>query len=335
MEEFGGRRRWIAWAAGVLAAGVTAFAPSIPWAWDCNVEIEKTVALDDDCDGYENEGAVFADDVTQELDECVAYRICVTNTSAGQPQALESVSVMDHTVAPAGNTLWFGTVAVGATECQDLGTIAGDDRFVCRDVEGTNTAIVGAQCAVDGDDACDRDGSVCEDTADVACRDAGCLTRTPGFWGNHPDVTAKLLDVTSCGLTLSETAAGLQGSVTEDLCSLGTDKKFYGSPQEAQLVRQCAAAALNLAASGSFGGSCAEALTPARYQACCGSAAACASATGSCIEDVTGFNESYDTLLDASGRELSLCHELGLGPPCDAAPLQCQTAGGNGFINAR
>jgi len=161
----------------------------------------------------------------------------------------------------------------------------------------------------------------------------GCLTRTPGFWGNHPDVTAEFLPVESCGLDLTTTLAGDEGSATEDLCSVGKDHKLYASPQQAQLVRQCAAAALNIAASDALGGSCEDTKGFDRFAECC-SAEACAAVPEGCIDDLDEFNNSTDTLVD-DGGDVDLCQALELGPPCDADPEQCQTANGNAFINDR
>jgi hypothetical protein len=162
----------------------------------------------------------------------------------------------------------------------------------------------------------------------------GCLTRTPGYWGTHPLVTAEFLPVTSCGLELDSTVAATEGSITEDICSVGTDWKVYGSPQEAQLVRQCAAAALNIAASAELGGSCEEELSAERFAECCTTCDLSASAitASECIEDLDEFNNSADTLL-ADGEEISLCHELEL--TCSADPTQCQASRNNGFINDR
>lgn len=185
------------------------------------------------------------------------------------------------------------------------------------------------------------DGGTAQCDAQVICHPPeeedgeGCLTRTPGYWSTHPDITAEFLSVTSCGRTLSSTEAGASGSITEDLCSIGKDHKLYGSPQEAQLVRQCAAAALNIAASESelLGGSCEEALSAERFAECCtscGGSGAEIAASG-CIEDLDAFNNSKDTLLD-EGKEINLCHALGL--PCSADPGECKEASGNGIVNA-
>ncbi len=177
----------------------------------------------------------------------------------------------------------------------------------------------------------DSTSTTCD--AQVVCHPPGegCLTRTPGYWGTHPNVTAELLPIESCGESLTTTTAHTAGSVTEDLCSVGKDHKLYGSPQEAQLVRQCAAAALNVAASESLGGSCETLLTSARFAECCTACGGSGSdiAASGCIEDLDAFNNSRDTLLEG-GEEISLCHELGLS--CAAQPQQCQAANGNGFV---
>lgn len=326
-------RSWRASWTGIAAAcaALIVFAPASVSAWDCRIEVDKTVAPDDDCDGVAD--GAFTDSVSQDIEECVVYRICVSNTSdAASGQLIRDIDLCDSKLDPSCIPL---SLQLGETKCVDyrgLWRPEGPGTLVCSAIEGINAVdVLGAICEPDGVKACDRDGSICQDTAEVACLDNGCLTRTPGFWGQHPDVTQEFLAVNSCGLTLSEAVAGIQGSVTEDLCSLGTDKKLYGSPQEGQLVRQCAAAALNMAASVRFNGSCAQALTPARFNECCGTAAACAAATDGCISDVTAFNESYDSMRDPLGNELSLCHELAVS--CDADPLQF--AMDNNFINTR
>ncbi len=313
-------------AAGALAVLAMALAPASASAWECQVKLEKKVALDADCNGQADDAGGFVDSLSPDVDECVVYRFCVTNSSGGQPQDLSDVLVSDEKLGLVD--LDFGTVAVGATECKYFPAVESSDSLVCREIEGTNTAkVTSAVCAVDKDKACDRSGSVCEDSANVECnRGEGCLTRTPGFWGNHPDVTANFLPVTSCGRSLDDTLAGAAGSVTEDLCSLGRDKNVYASNQQAQLVRQCAAAALNLVASEDLGGSCGESAT-ALFDRCCTS---CDTVGAGCIDDLDAFNNSRDTLLGESGGEISLCKA---GPPCNAEPGQCKLARDNGVIN--
>jgi len=92
------------------------------------------------------------------------------------------------------------------------------------------------------------------ETANAVCPGAGegCLTRTPGFWGTHPHVTDDFLPLTVCGVDLDTVAAGSGTSATEAMCSVGKDGKILG-PQLTQLVRQCTAALLNVAASTSGG----------------------------------------------------------------------------------
>lgn len=264
------------------------------------------------------------------------------------PQAPEGTADFTSTafvVAPGGTApVDFGPQTVSETSCNvaavtcEIGSMDGETFVPEADdcinvVEGAGTcAVNGGTCATDAD--CGT--KTVTDTASEECTVAGegCLTRTPGFWGTHPNVTAEFLDVWSCGHTLGETAAGVEGSATEDLCSIGRDKGEYDSPQQAQLTRQCAAAALNIAASAELGGSCEEELSFARFSECCG-VELCAEGTkdeitaSGCIEDLDAFNNAELGEFD----DQELCHVLELGPPCAADPSQCQIAGDNGFIN--
>lgn len=208
-------------------------------------------------------------------------------------------------------------------DCADLATIEPNG-----DITLTNTLTV----------YFDSTSTTCD--AQVVCHPPGeengegCLTRTPGYWGTHPLITAEFLPVESCGEELTTTQAATSGSITEDLCSVGKDHEAYGSPQEAQLVRQCAAAALNIAASDSLGGSCEESLSFERFAECCTSCGGSGTdiAASGCIEDLDEFNNTADTLLD-DGEEINLCKELGLS--CAAQPQQCQAANGNGWVSDR
>lgn len=316
--------RWnvVRWAAAAAAAAVMALAPAAAWAWECSIEVEKLVAPDDDCDGVADAVDGFVDVLTQDEEGCVVYQFCVTNTSdLSDPQAIDLVEVTDSRML--FGPIDFGTVAIGATECIEFPYPESESSLLCEDYEGVNTAtITSAICGEDRDDACDRALSDCEDTAEVRCEDGGegCLTRTPGYLANHPDVVAALLaevgPIASCGSNLAVP--------TLALCPPGRDDGPLSS-QQVQLRRQCAAAALNFSLTELFGGDCGEVLDPARFAACCGSAAVCGQVPAGCIDDVTGFNESEDTLFE------DLCVELGGGPPCDAEPLQCGAPNGSAF----
>jgi hypothetical protein len=94
--------------------------------------------------------------------------------------------------------------------------------------------------------------------------DGECLTRTIGFWGNHPHTSGK-------------------------------DNK---NKQYLSLVRQLTAAKLNLNASAALDGACGPGID-ARIAECealfCGAGGRVISNSG-CIEDLTDFNESQDTV---------------------------------------
>jgi YVTN family beta-propeller protein len=161
----------------------------------------------------------------------------------------------------------------------------------------------------------------------------GCLTRSAGFWGNRPAITAEFLPVTSCGIELISTLPYDQGSATEDLCKSGKDfKNNDTSPQQLQLIRQCTAAALNIAATRANRGNCESEFRElaALLAECCeglcnsGAPAAFISESG-CIEDMDLFNNSDDTLDPVPDLFLD---------PGPADPGSCSEANGNGFVNA-
>lgn len=142
------------------------------------------------------------------------------------------------TVAPANFTL--------ASQAQQVST-----GVYTLTADACNTAVVNCTDAL---------GNAQSDTADATCDIPNdlCLTRTPGFWGTHPAVTQRFLDIEVCGRTLdsvnAETAQPKNApktdsdSTTEAMCSVGTDGKILG-PQQTQLIRQCTAAVLNVTAS--------------------------------------------------------------------------------------
>lgn len=173
-----------------------------------------------------------------------------------------------------------------------------------------------------------------------ACEGVNCVTRTPGYWGNHPDVTAQLLPVTSCGLeimTFSE--------VVQDLCISSFDAKKNGvSTQELSLIRQCTAAELNLSATAFFGGNCEPAVpydsdVLAKVEYCCDvlctREAPDIDKVSRCIDFLDRVNNSSrpDDPLDM----MDLCPnaELGTDVPCGPDWEQCQEANGDGIINSR
>jgi hypothetical protein len=186
----------------------------------------------------------------------------------------------------------------------------------------------------------------------------GCLTRTPGFWKSHLFVVEAVAPVVSCGLELNNHTAGLDGSTVEDLCENNNEAKFGTSPptssQNTQLMRQCAAAALNLQASQQLELTCENATVggaipfddiEARFASCCGvgvpgdadfARGVCnnnstpTQVTGSgCIDYLDAFNNASfnqgdgdDSLADLAGPDWN-----------DVETEQCQIADSNHFLN--
>jgi hypothetical protein len=174
----------------------------------------------------------------------------------------------------------------------------------------TATGVVGPLAA----DACNTASVTCTiagtteprtATDDVVCTapGEGCVTRTPGFWGNRPAITEQFLNVSVCGVTIDNVEAGNPTSAIEAICSVGRDGEVLG-PQLTQLVRQCTAAALNIAASAEGGGNCSTNFPNLANQManCCSAQSVCTGfpndnfTVNSCIEILDAFNNSIDTL---------------------------------------
>jgi hypothetical protein len=162
------------------------------------------------------------------------------------------------TVAPADFNLAAGTSQIVTGSVGPLAANACNTASITCTVETT-----GVEVTADADAVCPG-------------RAKGCLTRTPGFWGNHPVITNQFLDVEVCGVTIDNVSASNGTSAIEAICSVGRDGSILG-PQLTQLVRQCTAAALNIAASAEGGGNCSSEFPnlDAQMAACCSAQSAC------------------------------------------------------------
>jgi hypothetical protein len=95
-----------------------------------------------------------------------------------------------------------------------------------------------------------------------ACK---CLTRTPGFWGTHPDITAQFLSfgdhdyLPVCGKKLTTVDLG-SCSAIQAMCVANGTVKDDEQTQMSSLIRQIAAARLNLRATWSQHGGCTDEL---------------------------------------------------------------------------
>jgi len=192
-------------------------------------------------------------------------------------------------------------------------------------------------CADTDNNACTTAGcngqGVC-DQAHMMCT-LGCFTRTPGFWGLHPAVTRAVLGggLPSCGLVVNTTAPATPVSATEDICSVGTDSKANNtSPQQVQLIRQCMAAALNLAATAQAPtpGDC-NSVSPgisSQFDTCCtGPTSVCDSGASPAAIDASGCIGILDRF-----NNLETTFDIGVGQG-RAEPSACQASKNNGFLN--
>ena len=135
----------------------------------CSLAVSKTVALDSDCNGTAD--SAFSNSVTQDINGCVVYQICVSNTGG---QDIDGVMVTDS--SPPGGTLDFGTVTAGSSKCQliptdaKVGTCSGGTCVCPAQGNTQDTATVSsATCNLTQDTACTQPGSTCSDNATVTC----------------------------------------------------------------------------------------------------------------------------------------------------------------------
>ena len=242
------------------------------------------------------------------------------------------------------------------TNCIVTDSVFADDPTCPGDV-GTGTAVTvtptpfdlasgSAAQVVTGDvtgltaDACNTVSVVCNvngtsatvnGSATDVCETAGegCLTRTAGFWKNKPQVTNEFLPVESCGLTIDSF-----GEVAQDLCVSGAEAKAAStSMAQLQLIRQCTAAALNIAATNEGGGSCESEVSGINQTIadCCNDAdSVCRSGlsgaeigASSCISALDAFNTLGDTRDQFGPFQNSGA----------AQPSQCKAAGKDKQVN--
>jgi hypothetical protein len=217
-------------------------------------------------------------------------------------------------VIGVGNDLKFGFPGFYGLDPSTAFTFASSEIVATGLVVGANNSLAGPVTNSD-----------LTNVTQIPPPGALCLTRTPGFWGNHPHITTLFLPLTVCGVELDTVEAGSGTSATEAICSVGTDHKILG-PQLTQLVRQCTAARLNVAASATApGGGCSGALP--LLTACCGDASVCTmdpdkEMIEACVAELDKFNNSADTL-DPFGPFVS---------PGPADPSKCQDSKGNGVV---
>lgn len=228
------------------------------------------------------------------------------------PLAREGGGAYPFALAPSGSVSLFGTIdpALDQDACNTAS--------VTCDIVGTGEPVT----AIAPEVVCNYEER------------EGCFTRTPGFWATHPGDDARIgtydfLPQTVCGVELDTVTAGRTDSAIEAMCSVGTDSKLPGtSPQLTQLIRQCTAASLNIAASVEFGGSC-ESDYPQlgmMMDSCCGGEESLCTdgyegslTIGECIYYLDEFNNSTDTLYPEAFRK-----------PGKANPTYCQGAKNNG-----
>lgn len=264
-------------------------------------QTKVTVTATGDTDlGFTN--CRISDDIYLEDNDCPA------DTGPGTDVPLDNAG--PHDLAPGESVIATGPLPDLENDACNVG------RVVCTSV-GT-----GLDVDIDDDDPCYKPGD-------------GCLTRTPGFWGTHPHVTALFLPLNHNGLDITNVDAYTDGSAIEDMCSVGTDAKNAVDPAttntNTNLARHCMAAVLNIAASESLGGSCSSVHAGLNEQIgeCCTDPGMTGESksdidAAACIGFLEAFNESPDTLA-TQGPFVS---------PGPADSEACRDSKNNGFLNS-
>jgi cysteine-rich repeat protein len=264
----------------------------------------------------------------------------VTKICEPQSEGLNDVSIeIDNTgMLELTNCVVTDMVYPGSTVCEGESMMVGMETIDSIAPGGS----ANVSFSIDGlvSDSCNKATVTCDVPTggtvtkfdDDLCEVGGmCLTRTPGFWGNRPAITAMFLPVMSCGLTVDGVLPETPVSATEDMCVNNNDARPNGtSPQQLSLIRACTAAALNFAASAEGGGNCSSHTTDILevLDFCCDTVCTLGLpgwriSNSMCIEMVDDFNNSNDTL-PAFGPFMS---------PGAADPAYCQESNGNGWVN--
>jgi hypothetical protein len=245
---------------------------------------------------------------TADLEDCVVtdnlYELDPTCPPTGPSTPTPVSPNFIGTLNPGDDVLVTGSVNISASACNEVS--------VTCDIVGTDKQI-----SADAEDVCEAGGD--------------CLTRTPGFWGTHPDITALFLPVESCGIIVDEVAPRTPNSATEDMCKSGRDFKYNDtSPQQLSLIRHCTAAALNIAATREGGGDCRtdvpnldDLMAECCEDLCTSGAGGTEISSSTCIERVDAFNNLPDTL-EVFGPFIR---------PGRAEPRYCRQSNGNGWVN--
>ena len=250
----------------------------------------------------------------------------VTATNTGQV-ALENCVATDN-LSPDGlcpNTA--NPIAQVLDPAAPFGLAAGANQVLTGGATLTSDACnnVSVECVIAGTG--DPISGSASDECPYTPEEEGCLTRTPGFWATHPDVTDNYLEIGVCGTTISNVVAGNGNSAIEAMCSVGKDSKIQG-PQLTQLIRQCTAARLNVAASLSLEGNC-DSDYPGideLIDGCCGSASVC---TGDTVEGLSVNECIYrlDMFNNTEPDTLNFDYPIGR-----ALPGACQDSKNNGVV---
>jgi len=302
-----------------------------------------------------------ADTSCDNPDTCLAGVCAPNNEPVGTQCAAAGTS---PTCDPADVCNASGTcvpnVAPDGTACGDPADTVCDNPDSClagacvpNNEPTTTVCRVGDPATCDPAENCVAGGTCAPDVDPGACASDVC--RTPGFWGNHPEIVTSLLGggaLSICGETLNNANSGNAQSAIEAICITGSGRQH--------LARDLASMALNCKLTGGAAnvncvGTGFEALFAECNAVCLANSAAVGSCqarvdctnnggvpsangafcgTGTCSDNGAACSVSNKTLCAVPGTAVCNaapnCHNLSLPapfePPGKANPDNCKAA---------
>jgi len=315
------------------------------------------------CSTTTNDIHVTASD--QATVDCKSAGVSLTKNCADQVNGLNHVTftasnvgnvdatacTITDTFYPTALTCPPGGTDVGSTATVNggvFGLAVGDSNITTPDTADIDSSLLTANYCNTAHLSCTVGAATATADSSTVCNvppppPGSCISRTPGYWGTHPNQTDSVINdsLTVCGITLTGFGAPLaSNSAVEDLCESNQDANSNNvkrtSDQQLQLIRQCTAAAINLQLSGDGSITAGETACSAfptiatTFGNCCvgptstcdsGASVAAINASG-CIGTLDAFNNQFDNVSFPTGF---------VNEP--AKPTACGIATGNHWVN--
>ena len=260
--------------------------------------------------GNNLQGHFIGDSVLSDLNNdgrCCAPAADVTTTST--TSTTNTTSTTDTTSTTTTTTTTTSTTTTSTTSTSTTTT----------DATSTSTSTTDTSSSTTSTDAVSTSTTTATSSTSSTTTVAGAFTRTVGYFGNHPSVTALILaaagSIEVCGHILTNIEVDRGDSAIEALCL---------SPQgdaRLQLARQLTAAALSTAGGG------ATFADLAHCASVCIDADAGQTDLAECVDEVSDFNQSGDNVrapFDPAGPANTTACDLAFETPCNVVdPSAC------------